>query len=349
MKLLQQIKTENDDGDDEEDQEDREEEDRFPLDRNNVNEKKDDDEAEQEEDEEEEEDALTKEKDGIIEDKAKVLLNPLLRTLAARERDQSSSNSPRAGPSSESGDAQEKSCGQLKARQQRRRFPNKELSKEFNQEIQKTEECVANLNRRLLKIEDSPANHNRRQLKSEDSLTNQNSKTLRTEDTTTNQSCRPNKIEEALASQNRRPLKSDDSLGNQNHRSVKTEPENEGEEPKQRWPLNNGRGDLGDWLRHRGREVNGTPREYSTLGFNRSSPITPICPRPIPCRSPPKCIQMERHVIRPPPISPPPDRLPLNDGETHIMRREVWMTVFSHLTHRDLCVCMRVCRTWNRW
>ncbi|XP_029921815.1 lysine (K)-specific demethylase 2Bb isoform X2 [Myripristis murdjan] len=343
-KLLQQIKTENDDGDDEDDHEDREEEDRFPLDRNNVNEKKDDDEAEQEEDDEEEEDALTKEKDGIIEDKAKVLLNPLLRTLAARERDQSSSNSPRAGPSSESGDGQEKSCGQLKARQQRRRFPNKELSKEFS-----SEDCVANLNRRPLKIEDSPANHNRRPLKSEDSFNNQNSKTLRTEDATTNQSCRPNKIEEALASQNRRPLKSDDSLGNQNHRSVKTEPENEGEEPKQRWPLNNGRGDLGDWLHHRGREMNGTPREYSTLGFNRSSPITPICPRPIPCRSPPKCIQMERHVIRPPPISPPPDRLLLNDGETHIMRREVWMTVFSHLTHRDLCVCMRVCRTWNRW
>uniref|UniRef100_A0A668AL03 Lysine demethylase 2B n=1 Tax=Myripristis murdjan TaxID=586833 RepID=A0A668AL03_9TELE len=244
----------------------------------------------QEEDDEEEEDALTKEKDGIIEDKAKVLLNPLLRTLAARERDQSSSNSPRAGPSSESGDGQEKSCGQLKARQQRRRFPNKELSKEFS-----SEDCVANLNRRPLKIEDSPANHNRRPLK------------------------------------------------------IKTEPENEGEEPKQRWPLNNGRGDLGDWLHHRGREMNGTPREYSTLGFNRSSPITPICPRPIPCRSPPKCIQMERHVIRPPPISPPPDRLLLNDGETHIMRREVWMTVFSHLTHRDLCVCMRVCRTWNRW
>uniref|UniRef100_A0AAQ5ZBZ6 Lysine-specific demethylase 2B n=1 Tax=Amphiprion ocellaris TaxID=80972 RepID=A0AAQ5ZBZ6_AMPOC len=28
---------------------------------------------------------------------------------------------------------------------------------------------------------------------------------------------------------------------------------------------------------------------------------------------------------------------------------KTWMTVFSHLTHRDLCVCMRVCRTWNRW
>ncbi|KAM3874488.1 lysine (K)-specific demethylase 2Bb [Diretmus argenteus] len=281
-KLLRQIKTETDDGDDEEDQEDHEE-DRFSLDRINVKEKKEDYEDEQEEDEEEEEEgSLKKERDGSVEDKAKVLLSPLLRTSVARESDQSSSNSPRAGPSGESSEAQEKSSVPLKARQQRRRLPNKELSKELskelNQEIQKTEDLV-----------------------------------------------------------------------NQNHRPVKTEPESEGEEPKPRRPLNNGSSDLGDWLHHRGREMNGTPRGYSPLGWTRSPPITPICPRPLPCRSPPKCIQMERHVIRPPPISPPPDRLPLGDGETHIMRREVWMTVFSHLTHRDLCVCMRVCRTWNRW
>uniref|UniRef100_A0AAQ5XJC0 Lysine-specific demethylase 2B n=1 Tax=Amphiprion ocellaris TaxID=80972 RepID=A0AAQ5XJC0_AMPOC len=220
--------------------------------------------------------AVTKERDSSTEDKAKVLLNPLLRTSTARESDQSSSNSPRAGPSSESGEAQERSSAQLKARHQRRRLPNKEASKE-------------------------------------------------------------------------QPLKTEDSLANQNHRPVKSEPENEVDEQKPRWPLNNGSSDLGDWLRHRGREVNGTPRGYSPLGWSRSTPITPMCPRPLPCRSPPKCIQMERHVIRPPPISPPPDRLPLNDGEAHVMRRETWMTVFSHLTHRDLCVCMRVCRTWNRW
>uniref|UniRef100_A0A7N6BBC1 Lysine-specific demethylase 2B n=1 Tax=Anabas testudineus TaxID=64144 RepID=A0A7N6BBC1_ANATE len=147
----------------------------------------------------------------------------------------------------------------------------------------------------------------------------------------------------------KRPLKTEDSLVNQNHRPVKAEPENEVDDQKPRWPLNNSGSDLGDWLRHRGREVNGTPRGYSPLGWNRSTPITPICPRPLPCRSPPKCIQMERHVIRPPPISPPPDRLPLNDGEAHVMRREMWMMVFGHLTHRDLCVCMRVCRAWNRW
>uniref|UniRef100_A0A7N9APQ1 Lysine-specific demethylase 2B n=1 Tax=Mastacembelus armatus TaxID=205130 RepID=A0A7N9APQ1_9TELE len=128
-----------------------------------------------------------------------------------------------------------------------------------------------------------------------------------------------------------------------------SEPENEVDDQKPRWPLNNGNSDLGDWLRHRGRELNGTPRGYLPLSWNRSTPITPICPRPLPCRSPPKSLQMERHVIRPPPISPPPDRLPLNDDESHVMRREMWMTVFSHLTHRDLCVCMRVCRAWNRW
>uniref|UniRef100_A0A8C6PEV9 Lysine-specific demethylase 2B n=1 Tax=Nothobranchius furzeri TaxID=105023 RepID=A0A8C6PEV9_NOTFU len=140
-------------------------------------------------------------------------------------------------------------------------------------------------------------------------------------------------------------------MGNflQNHSPVKAEPESEVDDQKPRWLLNNGGSDLGDWLRHRGREVNGTPQAYSPLGWNRNTPIKPMCSRPLPRRSPPKYIQMERHVIRPPPISPPPDRLPLSDGEAHVVWRETWMKVFSHLTHKDLCVCMRVCRTWNRW
>ncbi|GAA6217066.1 lysine-specific demethylase 2B-like isoform X2 [Lates japonicus] len=348
-KLLRQIKTENDHGDEDDNQEDHED-DGFSLDRIHLKEKNEYDDEDQEEDvEEEEEEMLAKERDSSAEDKAKVMLNPLLRTSAARESDQSSSNSPRAGPSSESGDAQERSSAQLKARHQRRRLPNKELSKEFNQEIPKTEDCLSSQNHSSVKTEDSPTNHNRRPLKNEDSVTNQNRKPPKIEDSTTNQSRRALKMEEGVANQNRRPLKTDDCLANQNHRPIKPEPENEVDDQKPRWPLNNGSSDLGDWLRHRGREVNGTPRGYSPLGWNRSTPITPICPRPLPCRSPPKCIQMERHVIRPPPISPPPDRLPLNDGEAHVMRREMWMTVFSHLTHRDLCVCMRVCRTWNRW
>uniref|UniRef100_A0A3Q3LSE7 Lysine-specific demethylase 2B n=1 Tax=Mastacembelus armatus TaxID=205130 RepID=A0A3Q3LSE7_9TELE len=264
------------------------EEDGFSLDRIHLKEKQEYDDEEQEEDEEEEEEETTKERDSSAEDKAKVMLSPLLRTSAVRESDQLSSNSPRAGPSSESGDAQERSSAQIKPCHQRRRLPNKELSKE------------------TLKMEEG-------------------------------------------VNQNRRPLKTEDSLANQNHRPVRSEPENEVDDQKPRWPLNNGNSDLGDWLRHRGRELNGTPRGYLPLSWNRSTPITPICPRPLPCRSPPKSLQMERHVIRPPPISPPPDRLPLNDDESHVMRREMWMTVFSHLTHRDLCVCMRVCRAWNRW
>ncbi|XP_070845885.1 lysine (K)-specific demethylase 2Bb isoform X5 [Chaetodon trifascialis] len=348
-KLLGQIKTENDHGDEEDDQDDHEE-DGLSLDRIHVKEKSEYDDEDQEEDEEgEEEEMVKKERDSSAEDKAKVLLSPLLRTSAARESDQSSSNSPRAGPSSESGDAQERSSALLKARHQRRRLPNKELSKEFNQEIPKTEDCLSNQNHASVKTEDGPANHNRRPLKNEDSVANQNRKPLKTEDSTTNQSRRTLKMEEGLANQNRRPLKTEDSLANQNHRPVKSEPENDVDDQKPRWPLNNGSSDLGDWLRHRGREVNETPRGFSPLSWNRGTQITSICPRPLPCRSPPKCIQMERHVIRPPPISPPPDRLPLNDGEAHVMRREMWMTVFSHLTHRDLCVCMRVCRTWNRW
>uniref|UniRef100_A0A8C7TQ45 Uncharacterized protein n=1 Tax=Oncorhynchus mykiss TaxID=8022 RepID=A0A8C7TQ45_ONCMY len=197
--------------------------------------------------------------------------------------------------------------------------------------------------------ENSPTNNNRRPLKTEDSSINQNRRPLKTEDSPTNHNRRPIKTEDGLSNHNRRPLKTEDCLANQNHRPMKTEPESDGEEPKPKRPLDNGSSDLGDWLHPRGREVNGTPRQLSPLGWNRSPPITPICPRPPPCHSPPKCVQMERHVIRPPPISPPPDRLPLDDGQAHVMRREVWMVVFSHLAHRDLCVCMRVCKTWNRW
>lgn len=342
-KLLRQIKTENDEEDYQEDQD----EDGFSMNRLHAKDRNEYEDEDQDEDEARgEEETVKKERDGSLDDKAKVLLSPLLRTSAARESE-SSSNSPRAGPSGEAGE--ERSAAQLKARHQRRRIPNKESGKEFNQEAVKTEECLLNQNHGSVKTEDGPANHSRRPLKNEDSATNQNRKPLKSEDSTTNQSRRVLKVEEGLANHNRRPLKTEDGLANQNHRPVKSESENEAEDQKPRWPLNNGSSDLGDWLRHRGREVTETARGFSPLGWNRSAQITSMCPRPLPCRSPPKCIQMERHVIRPPPISPPPDRLPLNDGEAHVMRREMWMAVFGHLTHRDLCVCMRVCRTWNRW
>ncbi|KAJ7994122.1 hypothetical protein DPEC_G00262640 [Dallia pectoralis] len=202
-----------------------------------------------------------------------------------QDSDQSLCSSPRAGPSSEGGSEPQEKGLRPKARR-KRRLPNKELSKELskalNQEIQKTEDCLANENRLPLKVE----------------------------------------------------------------------PESENEEPNR--VFRNG-GDLlaGERPHLRTKEMNGTPWELrhfypsqiTPLGFNRSSPG----PRPLPPLSPTKCVQMERHVIRPPPISPPPDRLPLVAGKTHAVQREIWMKIFGHLTHRELCVCMGVCKTWNRW
>ncbi|KAL1768865.1 lysine-specific demethylase 2B isoform X2 [Sigmodon hispidus] len=136
--------------------------------------------------------------------------------------------------------------------------------------------------------------------------------------------------------------KTESTLAHENHQPIKSEPESENEEPKR---------PLGHCERpHRfSKGLNGTPRELRhPLGPGLRSPPRAIS-RPPPSASPPKCIQMERHVIRPPPISPPPDSLPLDDGAAHVMHREVWMAVFSYLSHQDLCVCMRVCRTWNRW
>lgn len=343
-KLLRQINAENSYSEEEDDQEEYDE-DGFPSDGTQVKEK-----SEYEDENEDYEQEEEGRREGALEVKPKVLLNPLLRTSASREKEQPSSTSPRAGPSSDSGDPQERSSAHPKARHQRKRLTAKDPSKEFNQEATKTEECVSNQNHSPVKKEDGSAGHARRPLKSEDSLSNHNRKSLKSEEANAGQSRRAVKLEESLTNKNRRPLKAEDSLTNHNHQHVKSEPENMANEQKAKWNLNNGSSDLGDWLRgHRGRDVAEKQHGYAPLSWNRSAPITPICPRPLPCRSPPKCIQMERHVIRPPPISPPPDKLPLNTGEAHVMRREMWMAVFSHLTHKDLCVCMRVCRTWNRW
>ncbi|KAL6042303.1 hypothetical protein STEG23_012789 [Scotinomys teguina] len=136
--------------------------------------------------------------------------------------------------------------------------------------------------------------------------------------------------------------KTESTLAHENHQPIKSEPESENEEPKR--PLSHCE------RPHRfSKGLNGTPRELRhPLGPGLRSPPR-VTSRPPSSTSPPKCIQMERHVIRPPPISPPPDSLPLDDGAAHVMHREVWMAVFSYLSHQDLCVCMRVCRTWNRW
>lgn len=74
--------------------------------------------------------------------------------------------------------------------------------------------------------------------------------------------------------------------------------------------------------------------------MKRSPPAVPSPPRPV---------QMERHLVRPPPACPEPSCLLLDCGSAHIMTRDVWLRVFTFLSQRELCVCMRVCRTWSRW
>ncbi|MEQ2186243.1 hypothetical protein GOODEAATRI_026608, partial [Goodea atripinnis] len=74
--------------------------------------------------------------------------------------------------------------------------------------------------------------------------------------------------------------------------------------------------------------------------MKRSPPAVPSPPRPV---------QMERHLVRPPPACPEPSCLLLDCGSAHIMTRDVWLRVFTYLSQRELCLCMRVCRTWSRW
>lgn len=56
-----------------------------------------------------------------------------------------------------------------------------------------------------------------------------------------------------------------------------------------------------------------------------------------------------KRVVRPCPISPPPQSFMLVNDQNHVMDRQLWLEVFSFLSQPELCVCMRVCRTWNRW
>ena len=60
-------------------------------------------------------------------------------------------------------------------------------------------------------------------------------------------------------------------------------------------------------------------------------------------------VVLERHVVRPAPISPPPKEVMMDTGLPHPLDINAWTKVFTHLNWGDLCRCMRVCRTFNRW
>ena len=55
------------------------------------------------------------------------------------------------------------------------------------------------------------------------------------------------------------------------------------------------------------------------------------------------------YVVRPRPSSPPPETFELETGSPHVMKRVTWLKVFGYLTQHELCTCMAVSRTWNRW
>lgn len=84
------------------------------------------------------------------------------------------------------------------------------------------------------------------------------------------------------------------------------------------------------------------PDEVATSRMRR--PV--VVPKPPPGPRPE--VQPKR-IVRPCPVSPPPQSFPLENDQSHAMDRQLWLSVFSFLSQPELCVCMRVCRTWNRW
>ncbi|XP_062940443.1 lysine-specific demethylase 2B-like [Cynocephalus volans] len=128
--------------------------------------------------------------------------------------------------------------------------------------------------------------------------------------------------------------KTESILDDENHQPVELEHKSKNKEPKQPRRFCEHPHSFSEMCHQLGPGLQGLPLATS---------------RPPPSMSSSMCIQMEPHVIRPPPNTPPPNLLPLDDGVTHVMHRDMWMNVFSYLNQQDLCVCMQVCRTWNLW
>ncbi len=56
-----------------------------------------------------------------------------------------------------------------------------------------------------------------------------------------------------------------------------------------------------------------------------------------------------KFIIRPLPGNQPPKYCPMMDGTNHKVQRSIWLKVFHFLGQGDLCHCLRVCKTWNKW
>ncbi len=97
----------------------------------------------------------------------------------------------------------------------------------------------------------------------------------------------------------------------------------------------------------------GHPSEVTGTAGSPQHKLTPLS---IPALEP-EVVLMEKakptvvplYVVRPAPISPPPSTFMLEDESSHKITHDIWMKVFQHLTQKDICRCMRVCKVWNRW
>ncbi|XP_033123248.1 lysine-specific demethylase 2B-like [Anneissia japonica] len=62
-----------------------------------------------------------------------------------------------------------------------------------------------------------------------------------------------------------------------------------------------------------------------------------------------KPVQVKRFVVRPGRVSPPPLVNTQGDCNRHAYEWGIWKNVFAFLSAKDLCRCISVCKTWNRW
>uniref|UniRef100_A0A8D0CDW7 [histone H3]-dimethyl-L-lysine(36) demethylase n=1 Tax=Scleropages formosus TaxID=113540 RepID=A0A8D0CDW7_SCLFO len=96
--------------------------------------------------------------------------------------------------------------------------------------------------------------------------------------------------------------------------------------------------------RHRNGSTGGRPHrhaqdpgsmEWETASPSTTSSQSSACPTP------------------PPPTCSPPSLLSLPSfrdvGNEPGCEKEVWVSVFRYLTRAELCICMRVCKTWYKW
>ncbi len=60
-------------------------------------------------------------------------------------------------------------------------------------------------------------------------------------------------------------------------------------------------------------------------------------------------VVLHKYVVRPAPIPAAPKYVQTTSGVNHALNQQVWMHVFQYLSPKQLCACMCVCRTWNRW